>query len=657
MILVLSVSAHLAQADILQLASDGHSDYRVVIAENAEQPVPAVAEDFVHLFEEITGVRLPIVTDAEPMGQHEIIIGPSKHLDNLAVYIDWEKLGREGYVIWTVDDYLLLFGGPARGTLNAVYTFLEKYVGCRWYTPEFSVIPKNPNLSIDLIHEESVPPLEARWIYGADSADPAWAARNRINLFSPSLKWVRAPNDRSVVEEILSHPLYAKALKFATPNPYTWSGGYYVHTLGVNGLLSREHFEEHPDYFGLDSEGKRDPRITPCLTHPEVFKLVLQEARKWLDQTPRANIISISQSDSITVADYCHCPRCQEQWEKYTYTATRNPLGVFPYAQLPGWADPSLLRPAWDPGKYHVGATGVLLDFVNRIAEALEEDYPDVLVHTFAYCWSTFPPENIEIHPNVVVDFAPLTACHYHPFGCCEYNEQWKGYWTAIRQWAKVAPHVWIWMYDANNNTRPPWPGFRYLGLKFRELAMAGVRGAQFHANSFKDWYWMRPLRSFIFAKILWNPQYNVADGIKEFVEEYYGAAAEPILTYLESTQQPGNYLLDEKNNWPPMAQMDGFHNGGWAIPRQQAIRRWDALFDEAERNASADEPEVLRRVKMARLAVQITALLHLEPDDPVHVKAERNIAATAKEAGLSDEESPASFALEKAQEKWDKQE
>jgi len=39
---------------------------------------------------------------------------------------------------------------------------------------------------------------------------------------------------------------------------------------------------------------------------------------------------------------------------------------------------------------------------------------------------------------------------------------------------------------------------------------MAGVKGAQFHANGFRDWFWLRPLRSFIFAKILWDPHYDV---------------------------------------------------------------------------------------------------------------------------------------------------
>ena len=62
----------------------------------------------------MTGAKIPLVTDAEPMGAHEIIIGPSKHLDELAMYIDWKVLGEEGYVIRTQPGHLALFGGPAR---------------------------------------------------------------------------------------------------------------------------------------------------------------------------------------------------------------------------------------------------------------------------------------------------------------------------------------------------------------------------------------------------------------------------------------------------------------------------------------------------------------------------------------------------------------
>ena len=67
--------------DLLQLARGGESAYTVVIGKDAEEPVPTAAKDFVHFFKEITGAELSIVTDDEAMGEREIMIGPSKHVE------------------------------------------------------------------------------------------------------------------------------------------------------------------------------------------------------------------------------------------------------------------------------------------------------------------------------------------------------------------------------------------------------------------------------------------------------------------------------------------------------------------------------------------------------------------------------------------------
>ncbi len=92
----------------------------------------------------------------------------------------------------------------------------------------------------------------------------------------------------------------------------------------------------------------------------------------------------------------------------------------FPYAKLPSWTNPELLRPTWDPATSEtqspVRATGVLLEFLNRVAKELESDHLDVLIHTLAYYWTKYPPDDIKLHPNVIVDFAPLNACHYHTY-------------------------------------------------------------------------------------------------------------------------------------------------------------------------------------------------------------------------------------------------
>ena len=152
-----SPTVYAIDPDALTLAHDGRTTYRIAIAQDASARVKAVAEDFQNIFREMTGAAIPIITDKQPMGPREIVIGPSKHLDELAMYIDWEALGEEGYVIRTHGSHLALFGGPIGGTRNAVYTFLDEHLGCRFYGRGFTVIPEKPELIVNLLHVEEVP--------------------------------------------------------------------------------------------------------------------------------------------------------------------------------------------------------------------------------------------------------------------------------------------------------------------------------------------------------------------------------------------------------------------------------------------------------------------------------------------------------------------
>ena len=96
MLFILASATFGADPDALLLARNGRTTYRIAIAQDAAPQVKAVALDFQKIFREMTGATIPMVTDKQPMGPREIVIGPSKHLDELAMHIDWEALGEEG---------------------------------------------------------------------------------------------------------------------------------------------------------------------------------------------------------------------------------------------------------------------------------------------------------------------------------------------------------------------------------------------------------------------------------------------------------------------------------------------------------------------------------------------------------------------------------
>ena len=69
----------------------------------------------------------------------------------------------------TVGRNLVLAGRAPRGTLYAVYTFLEDVVGCRWWTSTESFIPKKPTLSVPQLDVVYAPPLRYREAYYRDA--------------------------------------------------------------------------------------------------------------------------------------------------------------------------------------------------------------------------------------------------------------------------------------------------------------------------------------------------------------------------------------------------------------------------------------------------------------------------------------------------------
>ena len=61
-------------------------------------------------------------------------------------------------------------------------------------------------------------------------------------------------------------------------------------------------------------------------------------------------------------------------------------------------------------------------------------------------------------------------------------------------------------------------------------------------------------------------------------------------------------------------------------------LHRWEALFDQAEKNAAGDAT-ILTRIAVDRLSVDQPAVFHLEPDDPVRKTADGPLCSQARTA------------------------
>jgi len=73
----------------LTLADGGRSDYKIVVADDASPSTKHGAEELQKFLQEISGARLPIVSDKTPQGPKEIVLGQSARLKSVAPTPMW----------------------------------------------------------------------------------------------------------------------------------------------------------------------------------------------------------------------------------------------------------------------------------------------------------------------------------------------------------------------------------------------------------------------------------------------------------------------------------------------------------------------------------------------------------------------------------------
>jgi len=260
-----------SQSELVITSGDGASRYRIVIPSAAtahELKASGVLQD--HLLQ-ISGAALPVVSAERGKSTFEIVLGQNERLDELKTAINLNELQKDGFVIKTDSLRLIIAGGSEKGALYGVYTFLEKYLGCRMYSPEVKIIPKQKRIVLGEIEDKQVPVITFRTTHYRGTWEEEY------------VDWHK-----------LSH-----AADGSRPD---W--GMWVHTF--HALVPPDvYFKEHPEYYSMVN-GKRIPTQL-CLTNPEVATIIVQNLRRRMAENPEATYWSVSQNDN---RNYCTCESC-----------------------------------------------------------------------------------------------------------------------------------------------------------------------------------------------------------------------------------------------------------------------------------------------------------------------------------------------------------
>ena len=267
-----------------------------------------------------------------------------------------------------------------------------------------------------------------------------------------------------------------------------WEG----HTFRIF-ISPEEYFEEHPEYFSMREGGERRPDAQLCLSNPEVLQICIDKMKHTIETNPLFDIYSMSQNDNPFP---CLCDNCRAIEAQYG------------------------------------GHSGLILWFVNQVADAIKPLYPDKYIGTFAYMYTRKPPVGSVPRDNVVVRLCSLECCRAHPIEECEHNSS---FMTDIESWSKIAPNIYIWDYVVNfNQYVAPFPNFNVLAENIKTFAKYNVIGIRQQANYQSIGGEFSDMKAWVLSKLLWNPHQDTQELVSQFINDYYGEAAPYIQKYFD---------------------------------------------------------------------------------------------------------------------------
>ncbi len=333
--------------------------------------------------------------------------------------------------------------------------------------------------------------------------------------------------------------------------------GFYVHTF--NRLVPWEtHFEAHPEYFALMGGKRIIDQL--CLTNADVYNLTIKKLKEEMAKQPEKKLWSVSQGDNFS---YCQCDKCA----KIT-------------------ADES--SPA-----------GSIIHFVNKVAA----EFPDKMISTLAYQYSRKAPKHVKPANNVQI---MLCTIELNRSKAIENDPLSIGFLKDITDWGAISKNIYLWDYTVNfSHHITPFPNLHTLQPNIQFFVKNNVN-AHFQQTNAAIGHEFSPLKAYLIARLLWNPNINADSITTDFLNGYYGAGGVFIQKYIDQMTSE----IKKTGEWldiygHPMAHAKTFLSA-------ENMVKYNQYFDAAE-NAVKGDPSVpsssgfaiLQRVKVCRLPIQ----------------------------------------------------
>ena len=244
-------------------------------------------------------------------------------------------------------------------------------------------------------------------------------------------------------------------------------------------------YDNHPEYYALRNGKRLATQL--CLTNEKVLEIVKDSVASFFKKHDLSTVISVSQDDNT---QYCMCDSCSEIHEREGSPA------------------------------------GSMIYFVNQIAKS----FPNKIISTLAYQYTRKPPIT-RPESNVLITLCSIECDRSVPIdeGCKDFQKDLQG-------WSKLTQNIRIWDYTTQfTNFLAPFPNWATIKPNINLFVNNNAKWIfEQHSNNPSELF---ELRSYLMAKLLWNPDLDSDIIIKDFTNGYYGSGGIFIAKYIEEIQ------------------------------------------------------------------------------------------------------------------------
>lgn len=455
------------------LCADGASVWTIQLPAQPDPAEAYAAEELQATLEKISGVKLAIKRSDEAATASTIVIGSlasSAEVRRQAARLQLTAGTVEQLAVYTLDGKLYLAGNQPRGALYAMYSFVQQDLGCRWFWPgdDGEFIESRAMLTLPELARHEQPAFRFR------EMTPCW-----LHYHVPTEIWM--------ARNFLNGGSRTHAVRD--------QAGFYRIGGGHSVSLSEKQFTEHPEWFSLIN-GKRDPSgQAGCWANPDFTQFIVNK----LIVEARTNRLEIMNAFPADITQRCECDACQAIS-----------------------SDPSA---RW------------FIYYYQLIGE-IRKELPDLLFAGIAYQeYRTVPAAPVQ--GLEYVEHCQYSRCYVHLMDNqqCQLNQKTL---DELKRWQAMAP-MGIYGYEFDTFTpsmyQPCWNMLADEIRLYRDLKLVRMKtelSVRYPKDATRAEFPQQAHRlpNYLYARLLWNPDLNVEDLIRDWCEKIHGPAAAEMLAY-----------------------------------------------------------------------------------------------------------------------------